>query len=440
MAPQGVSKSTFDISEDQRGPKELEKCIAELHAGDWQFIQLRGTTFDASCVDSDEDVDLLGSRESVEALLTTVFQWVRAARCHARVMARRPSKLQLRLFSLDGRHQACFDLWISLGQIDGGRSALTYEGCIAAATTVSNAIRRFPVGLEASVYVHHLICKKKDLSSDRVQHRMQVYTEGCRQAGLFELADQLHSIAETQCISPECEAATLATISAQTTLQTSHWYSSIFRTLGKLRGELLSAPRKSTIVSVIGCDGAGKTTLANLVQGRMPEVDQVRTGKHLYRKSLTYKLAVIFIRPLMFRDREKFDEQLAPFTYLRASAALRLLLLRQRRGVMTLIDRSLLDFLYTRRKTDTPRFSGSRWLADFFGCRIPTVHCIVSHSRVMERKQEVTERGHLCYDDEMFARHVRQCPTDYTAFNNDSSLAQSAEALQETLRALKRAA
>jgi thymidylate kinase len=185
----------------------------------------------------------------------------------------------------------------------------------------------------------------------------------------------------------------------------------------------------------MGCDGSGKTTLASAIAASHADIEGVLTGKHLYRKSWLYKLLVIFVRPLLLQDREHFDETFAPVAYLRACIGLRLKLWRRTRGVL-LMDRSLADFLYVGRKTESPQFCRSLWLSRVIGRRIPVVHFILPFERVRERKQEMTRAGHAAYDAAMFRHFTQRAPTDYVAFNNAGAVTPGAEALGRILQRL----
>ena len=68
-------------------------CIAEIHNGPWKFIQLRGGLIDHSRIDGD-DIDLLCSEKSVNALLSHTYQWVQNGDCHIRVVSRRPDQAE----------------------------------------------------------------------------------------------------------------------------------------------------------------------------------------------------------------------------------------------------------------------------------------------------------------------------------------------------------
>jgi hypothetical protein len=69
---------TFPMSEASSTPSflALKSCVEELRHGPWKFIRLRGSETEVDAIDGD-DVDLLGSRESVNALLDRTLQWVR---------------------------------------------------------------------------------------------------------------------------------------------------------------------------------------------------------------------------------------------------------------------------------------------------------------------------------------------------------------------------
>lgn len=420
------NESVLAITAPDQG---LHDCLAAMRQGAWRFIQLRGRDFDASIIDGD-DVDLLGSRESVTELLAAARNWMREGLCHVRVVAARPDKYELTLYSIDGRHTARFDLWTRLTQIDRGRAELTCRLCQSHVSRTSEAIGRLPPVLELCVYIHHLICKRKDLSQPSVQQRLSYYLTVCREAGETDLHSQLLRSAKDHRISAELEDITRQRLVSR--LNPPPARRTLATTLCRLRQHCLTGPRRVSLVSVMGCDGAGKTTLANRLSEQCPDHFRIFTGKHLYRKSLTYKLAVIFLRPLMTRSRERFDEILAAPLYLRACLAQRWKAFRSR-GPVTLIDRSLIDFLYINRKTDHPSFCRFRWLRHLFGQRIPVVHCHVSDQRLVQRKQEMTPAGHAAYDQDMFLELTGHTPVNYTAFHNDLPEDAAASALQEIL-------
>jgi hypothetical protein len=410
----------------------LIDCLKQLHRGPWRFLQLRGAPISDDAIDN-HDLDLLGSRESVNLLLDAARDWMRAGKCHLKVTAARSDKVELTLFSLDGEHQVRFDLWIRLNQIDRGRKQLCYDDCAAHLVDPASAIARLPVDLEACLYLHHLVCKSKDLSSRRVQNRLKNYSNACRAIGMQNLSAVLDQIRMEQGVSLSAEQMALSRLTS--TLCPKACPSSALAAMKRFWRWRLSAPRKPRIVSLMGCDGAGKTTLAETLSEQSPQSYRTFTGKHLYRKSLSYKLAVIFLRPLLTRSRERFDEILAPWLYLRACLSLWWKLLLPHRKTV-LVDRSLVDFLYVDRKTDQPSFSRGRWLVGLIGKRIPTIHCHVAFETVCQRKQEMTAAGHAAYDRDMFAHFSRRVPTNYVAFNNDGPLTEAVSALDKILRSI----
>lgn len=413
-------------------PRErLVSCLERLQSGPWTFVQLRGQPLGTDDIDGD-DVDLLGTEESVDLLLQECYRWVQTGDCHVRIERRRPEKVELTLYSSDGVHSVLFDLWMEVWQINRRKQCLRFEdvsGCL----TEEEGLRRMTMGVEVCAYVQHLICKKKDLSRSEVKKRLEFYREKLGEAGEVDLNDDLDDILTQGEIADNVEADTLAYLQAQLGIAPT---SSAGRKRGfrrHWRDIFLAPPRRTSFLSLMGCDGSGKTSLGHRLVEELDEVEKVFTGKHLYRKSLLYKLAVIFVRPLTFRSREKFDEVLAPLVYLRACLGLEIK--RWRAGEkLTVIDRNLIDFLYLDRKSDRPRFSRFGWLARILGRRIPVVHCLVPYEELVKRKKEMTEQGHRLYDEEMHA-HLSACvPTSYFLFNNAGELDESVAALSLLVR------
>ncbi len=414
----------------------LRACLDYLQQGPWKFLLLRCGELDDGVIDS-EDLDLLGSRASVSALLDAARGWVSAGYCHVRVKSTGSSKVGLHLISTDGKHRLDLDLWIDLWQIDNRKRYLTYRDCEAAVINPNESLQRLPACLEASIFIHHLVSKRKNISSPKQLARLGTYATACRNAGQEKLAVALESTAATTKVSKATADLTLTILDEHFTIaglrpvkRLSH------RLLGAVRGAWFLPLGKLRMLTIMGCDGCGKTTLSKLLGGRRDDIRGVYTGKHLYRKWIAYKLLVIFVRPILFQGREKFDDTFAPIAYLLACLRLRLKLLVCSNGIL-LIDRSIIDFLLVARKTDSPQFCSSRWLATFFGVRLPHIHFIVPFERLRERKLEMTQAGHGIYDTEMFRHFSRRTPTDYVFFDNRGSLEESSEALVRIIDWLK---
>lgn len=408
----------------------LATCVTGVTTGPWLFVQLRGEAVTPEQVIDDDDVDLLCDRANINELFDAANNWVKEGLCHVRITSRRADKIQFMLISVDGRHRAVFDLWVQLWQFSHGKRMLQFKSCRPLLKELSG-IARLPVVVEASVYLHHLASKRKGLSKQSARARLEGYHEQCSDDGHDTFAGMLRGIITSGETTPEALGVAEAGL-AMLNLGSASLMQRCARAISKIRSALIGPPRCLRQVSIMGCDGVGKTTLIRALDLRLGKQAKPITGKHLYRKSLLFKLAVIFIRPLLFQSRERFDESLAPIVYIRAAIGLRIKAL-QHRARVCLIDRSIVDFLLLDRKTDHPRFSRFKWLSAVLGRRILNVHCIVDWDVVTQRKQEVTEAGYSGYNKKMFLHFSGQTPTDYLLFNNDGDVDGSADALERCL-------
>lgn len=397
----------------------LSSLIVKITIGPWRFIQLRGDPLGPHNINIG-DIDLLGGRESVDALLGAAFEWVCEGLCHLRIRARSEDKVALVLLSLDGQQSLMLDLWVNLWQLENGRRCLRYDDCVSLLIQTGSSILRLPSALEACVYVNHLKTKRKKIADERVQRRLAGYVQKCGDSP--RLVEIINAIA----VKNNVDANDLLVCNEYLQSQGLVW-NGLDRSwwLNKLYTELVAAwldgPRRTRAISLMGCDGSGKTSLAHSLCEKFPSVFLAYTGKHLYRKSIFYKLAVIFIRPFVAKEREHFDEKIAPWNYVRACVALQIRLwLRNSR--IKLIDRSLVDFMMVERKTDKPHFHSAAWLLDILGRRIPVIHIIVTPEGLQRRKQEMTPFGQVKYDCLMFQYFSRRAPTEYCAFFNGEGL------------------
>lgn len=408
--------------------EKLSSCIERINAGPWQFVQLRGEPLSPKAIDGG-DVDLLGTRASVYALFDAVYGWVQQGECHARFVAMDGAKYKLFLYSCDGKHQVDFDLWVELRQLFNRSMMLVPEAALRLAAPQSVSLFRLPLALELSVYVHHIISKRRlACFTQGMYERFEAYAKASPDRALAAI---LEAVLQQQKVMPGL---------IQFSDETLKRFPELCRPsrnglFAKWKAARLAGPRSLKWLSLMGGDGCGKTTMAKALQHRLPErVSGIYTGKHLYRKNLFFKLLVILVRPLLFQNREKFDETLAPLVYALACMRLRLGVWFASSKKTVLMDRSLVDFLMCNRKSDEPSFGHKEWLARVWGCRIPTVHFLVSYQRLAQRKQEMTLAGIAKYNHEMFRHFTQRVPTDYLLFNNDGGLELSADSLAELLR------
>lgn len=421
------------------GRAALAECLELLRRGNGtaHFCLLRERTIDQSCIDGD-DIDLLGSPRSVAALLSHLQQLALQGRCHFRVSrSGSGDKTRLSVFSRDMLHRVDFDLWTHLWQIDRGKKCLRFSDVshLIAADSKNAAFARLRMDVECCIYIHHLASKKKDLASRSVQDRLAFYEQNVR-----------HCPGPLQRVVQEIRAKRRIDRSALRTT------AKVIRTQARGQGIAVQATRRlskhaqrwtapagrkhpSRAMALIGCDGCGKTSIAEEIAARSGGEVEFLTGKQLYRLSLPFRAAYKFRRTILHISAERLDEWLAPLAYACAAAGLRRRLKRHPAdpaasgAPMLLIDRSPADFLYVGRKTSHPRFSIWRRILSPWTASVPVVHFAVPYDVLCQRKQEINRDGHARYDADMLRHYLSRRYVDYTVFCNDSSLADAVSAL-----------
>ena len=189
-------------------------------------------------------------------------------------------------------------------------------------------------------------------------------------------------------------------------------------------------------VAIVGCDGSGKTSLAEAIARGSAGRCTTRVGKDLYRDRLPFRLLYRIGERILGILRERIDEAIAPLAFGLAWVSLWFVQLRRyARGDqrVVLMDRALVDFLYLKRKSDQPRFSSIARLLAPFATNIPTVHLIVPHEILDARKGEITVEGHATYDSDMLDHYSGAAAFDYLALTNRGPLDSAAPALSEYL-------
>ena len=129
--------------------------------------------------------------------------------------------------------------------------------------------------------------------------------------------------------------------------------------------------------AIIGIDGTGKTSVGEWLANRVGGARRFEfyVGKQLYRGTLPFRALYRLNWGTVNWLQERIDEMLAPLTFGIAWLSLHALLLKRRwrrDERILVVDRFLPDFLYVRRKTDSPRFFRfTRPLSRATGAQIP---------------------------------------------------------------------
>ena len=420
---------------------ELLECLRNLPGDELTFVLLRETPLDARCINHG-DIDLLGTMAAVEGLLARCYALAQAGRCHFRVTRKKEGHVGLVLFSRCGQFRLHFDLWIDLWQLDGGRRGLRFADVAHLLPRDRSGYLRLPVSVEAAIYLHHFFVQRKSTNSKTVWQRLAFYTEACQEAGAPDLAADFVGVRQQGHVEQAVLDRAMRLLKSHEVVPSlvHSWHVVRQRWIARWRRWWLGSPRHPAVISFMGCDGAGKTSLSeSLSKGSSLSVT-VRpfTGRNLYRKSLIYRTFGSLVRRSRSMNRDRFDEKYCVPLYLYAAAHLRRKVYwRQLLGSRKLLvmDRTLVDLLYTQRLSDEARFG--RWvhLAEYFGVRLPTVHFIVDFEQLCARKAECSEIAHRQYDEDMFWFHVRRIPTDYTVFSNFGTFDDSKTALTQIIQA-----
>jgi thymidylate kinase len=414
---------TLELRSDQAARRDLVASLDALvqPGGGYEFILLRETPLDEGCVDCG-DIDLLGTRSSVDAFLARVSEVCAERGQSFRVRRRKPEKTQVSLLSTDLRHQIVFDLWTELWQVFRGRRCLRFRDLHRLCERGGSCLRRLPADVEWAVYGQHLAFKRKDLSSAGVQERLHFYAAALEAQGHRDLAESARGIARMKLLGKPELALLESTLSGAlpTKYFANAWARRWSHSLRSWVARRVRDRRLRGVIAVVGVDGVGKTTIGAAL-GSTGAADGSRqhvVGKSLFRESWVFRKLYAWNRRLPKARRlrrERIDDLLAPLAFLVAAVRVRRSL---RLGAVVLVDRYLADFLYLKRKTDRSRFS---LLADLLKPLCPpvrVVHLSVPHSVLQGRKTEITVTGMRRYEESMRAFYSARGWVDYLRFNN----------------------
>jgi hypothetical protein len=405
-------------------------------SGVYEFVLLRETPLDERCIDHG-DVDLLGTRSSVDAFLRRLDEVCGERGQSFRVRRTNPGKTHVSLLSPGLRHHIEFDLWTDLWQVFRGRHCLRFRDLRHLCASRETCILRLPVDVEFAIYGQHLRCKRKDLGSAGVQARLRFYAAALKGQGRRDLGEAARAIAWRKRLE-ESELALFESTLSQV-LPGAFFAKGLARRWShasrSFAARRLRRRRLRGVIAVVGADGVGKTTIGAELGSAGPSGGSRHyvVGKSLFRESRLfaklYALNRRVKRPRRIR-RGRIDDALAPLAFLVATLRLRQCLHLE--GAV-LVDRYLPDFLYVKRKTDRPRFSLLAGLLKPLCRPVRVIHLSVPYTALRARKSEITAAGARRYDDEMRAFYCGRGWVDYLRFDNHLPAGEAIAALESFL-------
>lgn len=170
--------------------RDLLQCLQEIASRGPTFVRLLESSLDERCING-SDIDLLGTTTAVESLLATCFSWAQSGRCHFRVKRKREGNVSLVLFSRCGQFRIQFDLFTELWQLNRGRCGLRFEDVVHLLPPGQLGFVRLPIPVEAAIYLHKYVLKRRSISLDRIRQRLISYSVACRRAGATKFAAAL---------------------------------------------------------------------------------------------------------------------------------------------------------------------------------------------------------------------------------------------------------
>ena len=455
-----------------------------LRAVDGRVVLLRPLT---ACFDSQrDDIDLLLTEAQREQLLRAAFLHCTRGRIHCRIQQSSPSKAQLILWTIDCSQKLMIDLWTSFDQLPGHR-----RSCIPASPLLNSlsaavpgidsdqsdldaagrkiaALRQLPPDIDLCLLIQHLATKRRNLTTSTERERI---VRACERLALWspeqtyqqvphDLWAALRDVAELLpraitltpkyiALSEDYLIQRLACVPINRGLPILERRSR----RGMMTGLRKAILRHRPAVAVIGSDGAGKSSIVATLESQQPQTTAA-VAKKLYRRSLTYLVFSGLMKRLCGTDRGSFDDHLAPFITLRASAAgwIRMCLpLKawskrkqtipdQKRRIpnrelprTAILDRSIASLLITERKSDTPTLTHAATWIESLVPPVTSVLLTLPHSELIRRKQEMSAPGHDRYQRMLFEQARRQQPSDLVLVANVPSVQAVATAICELL-------
>ena len=412
-----------------------------------------------------DDIDLLLTEPHRAALLNAALEEAVAGKIHFSVRQKCSEKTQLTLWDLATNRRLTVDLWSAFCQLPRfprklirAEELLRFAGHGGDPCAPGAGTTRLSADVEFCLLVLHLAFKKKSLSSATARERIREASDRLT-ATIPELLTSDRPVSELASLTEVSEGMRTAARSIPTRFILIAEDYLLARLSGStlrprtnrnlmsgFRGWLM---RRVPCVAVVGSDGAGKSSVCDVISRRQISGTPPIVAKKLYRRSWLYRIVSSATKRVTGIDRGRFDDSVAQLITLRAAVSLWVRLssclagrpsqailpvinAAPRTGHPTalLLDRSVNSFLITKRKSGHPRLSRlAAWL-ELILPPVTTVLLVVPFRALVRRKAEFTSAaGHTRYQQILFEQALRQQPCDLIVVANTGSAHDAASAL-----------
>ena len=291
------------------------------------------------------DIDLLIRRESTLAFLDLLCIEAQAKGVHLHITAYSAEAVSACLISTDFAENMKIDLQVAIRQLGHKAKTVRWEDVIGS-TVNEQGLHLLSGEAGAALYLGHARSQKKDLSDSGQQDRLVWYQKGVAEG---PLKDALAMAAEKSELPPSDEIDRLI----QEHLP-HHTQSLIAACCSRLKRNtqktILRTQRKRGLFYLVGCDGVGKTTLAEAACSERIRTFHIRS---FYRKTGVYKIA-----KKIAKIKGTTAEDLLPrFWFFSSYLFFSVMSFYNRlfKGKIYIVDRSPYDLLIKGRRTEQPK-------------------------------------------------------------------------------------
>lgn len=291
------------------------------------------------------DIDLLIRRESTLAFLNLLCIEAQAKGVHLHITAYSAEAVSACLISADFSEKMKIDLQVAIRQLGHKAKSVRWEDVIGS-TVNEQGLYLLAGEAGAALYLGHARSQKKVLSDRAQQDRLAWYKEG---VGEGPLKDALLMAADKSKLPPSDEIDRL--IGKHLPHHTQSFITACCsRFKRNIQKTILRSQRKRGLFYLVGCDGVGKTTLAQTACS-----DRIRTFhiRNFYRKTGVYKIA-----KKIAKIKGTTAEDLLPrFWFLSSYLFFSIMSFYNRlfKKRIYIVDRSPYDLLIKGRRTEQPK-------------------------------------------------------------------------------------
>jgi len=423
----------------------LEKFFTSLNEEQIPLVSLRYKPYTEEMAFSG-DYDYVCASKDLNAIFQTLFTLATQMQVNFTIDRVKYGKSMIRIYDDSNDESILLEIWNYLDlKSENTLKYMFWEDIEQEVVTNEQGEFHFTVAFEALFYLSHLYTKNKDLSVELIQKRLRYYIEALKnenESSLVTLYERL--LCEPSRLKESANEANELLVQRGLLFRKDDAIRvakakeiQINRAKSRLYAQLL---KKRRVTPVVGPDGVGKTSIIESLQSRAKKKLKMYRFKKLFRHTILYKIAALFLKKEEDKKLEKnqYDDKYGKWMFTIALVRFPLFMLSiSFSKKFYFSDRYFHDLLIKNARfmeREATLREGWQTLLKKSPNTFWFIHLDAPNDVILSRKQELSSQAIDCYREKIFAMYLLRPSLLYSYVNTSLALPKCTEALYSSAK------